>query len=553
LEFGLYGGQGKQLHEVHGKYFNHIFSIYQKIQRVEMNKIIIDLLKYKKQLILQGPPGTGKTRLAEIIAKELTKPVLTDSPIDKINDFFRTFNAQDEQVLNRASVNNQLFQEFHQKFPMSSLATLTLDQYAIGTGSNDSFCWWIERGLKPLGYYFPGSAKSYRIYWSKEHDGYLKNGAAFRELSDEDAMEKIASILSDFILSKNFDAARGYFGDSFLLKLLNTYYPDEFAPINSPIYLDNCLKLFGIDGSGLNLMQKNQKVQDYYFQKKKEFNSEASNLEFMRFLVNNFDIAGTITFEQSRVVSKGEYKLVQFHPAYSYEDFVRGIVAGINQNGQIEYSVVNKIIGSFASRAAENRSANYVLIIDEINRANLPTVLGELIYALEYRDNAIESLYELKDLGNSIALPSNLFIIGTMNTADRSVGHIDYAIRRRFAFVDLLPSREPLADISIPYFKMVSNLFIKNYDHINWSNPILESAETLAPDFRPHDVWLGHSYFIVPEEKEGKKYSEEDRKNILYRKMAYEVAPLLEEYVKDGVLTDCDEVKKVIYELSQNK
>ena len=76
--------------------------------------------------------------------------------------------------------------------------------------------------------------------------------------------------------------------------------------------------------------------------------------------------------------------------------------------------------------------------IDEINRANLSSVLGELIYALEYRGEAVESMYEVEG-SNKIILPPNLYIIGTMNTADRSVSQIDYAIRRRFAFVDVLP------------------------------------------------------------------------------------------------------------------
>src|SRR5690606_14650101 len=81
---------------------------------------------------------------------------------------------------------------------------------------------------------------------------------------------------------------------------------------------------------------------------------------------------------------------------------------------------------------------NYVLIIDEINRANLSSVLGELIYALEYRGEEVQSMYAV-DGSNKLILPPNLYIIGTMNTADRSVGHIDYAIKRRFAFVDVLP------------------------------------------------------------------------------------------------------------------
>src|SRR5690606_28473502 len=110
------------------------------------------------------------------------------------------------------------------------------------------------------------------------------------------------------------------------------------------------------------------------------------------------------------------------------------------KDGHPEYKVVNKVMADFSQKALDNPSANYVLIIDEINRATLPSVMGELIYALEYRydeDNqdqtTVESMYSLKSdeedvVGDrQLSLPSNLFIIGTMNTADRSVGHIDYA------------------------------------------------------------------------------------------------------------------------------
>ena len=95
----------------------------------------------------------------------------------------------------------------------------------------------------------------------------------------------------------------------------------------------------------------------------------------------------------------------------------------------------------------------YVLIIDEINRANLPAVLGELIYALEYRGEKVESMYETEEDGNVLIIPPNLYIIGTMNTSDRSVGHIDYAIRRRFAFIELLPKVLTDVDFDLELFK----------------------------------------------------------------------------------------------------
>ncbi|TLP79814.1 hypothetical protein ES765_09745 [Maribacter sp. ACAM166] len=166
----------------------------------------------------------------------------------------------------------------------------------------------------------------------------------------------------------------------------------------------------------------------------------------------------------------------------------------------------------------------YVLIIDEINRANLPAVLGELIYALEYRGEKVESMYATPEDGNTLLLPENLLIIGTMNTSDRSVGHIDYAIRRRFAFVDKLPKALPIDNFETELFEKVSNLFIKNYDEYKINDAVvLKPSEHLSEEFRPEDVWLGHSYFI----NGNGDFS--IRKN-------YEIIPILKEYVNDGIL-----------------
>ena len=166
----------------------------------------------------------------------------------------------------------------------------------------------------------------------------------------------------------------------------------------------------------------------------------------------------------------------------------------------------------------------FVLIIDEINRANLPAVLGELIYALEYRGEKVDSMYETEEDGNTIIIPPNLYIIGTMNTSDRSVGHIDYAIRRRFAFIDVLPKVLEGDNFELDLFKQVSGLFIQNFDEYVKDNTVeLKLSEHLSDEFRPEEVWLGHSYFIKGEG------------NISLRKN-YEIVPILKEYVKDGIL-----------------
>lgn len=339
-----------------------------------------------------------------------------------------------------------------------------------------------------------------------------------------------------------------------------------------------------------------------------------------------------------------QFKLIQFHPSYSYEDFVRGIVAQPNETGGgIVYTAENKVLAKFAEKALKafqepikwenfkdflekekkegrevyfdegkelkynfiqnnelrylsgrnhnlagipieefcqrnlddkfdsfyknyhkwgwkfitdyfikwandfKRKKSYFLVIDEINRANLSTVLGELIYALEYRGESVESMYAIDD-DNSFTLPPNLYIIGTMNTADRSVGYIDYAIRRRFAFVNVLP-KELEGNFDKNLFKAVSKLFIENYDeYINNTDTELKRAKTLSPEFKPEDVWLGQSYFIQ------KKYS--DGKDVpMSIRWEYEIKPILLEYIKDGILIDnikieeqMQEIKTLVYE-----
>lgn len=234
-----------------------------------------------------------------------------------------------------------------------------------------------------------------------------------------------------------------------------------------------------------------------------------------------------------------QFQIIQFHPSYSYEDFVRGIVAHPTIDGKgVLYTAKDKLLAEFALRALEDDKNSYVLIIDEINRANLSAVLGELIYALEYRDEEVTSMYSVMTEGeedSTIVLPSNLYIIGTMNTADRSVGHIDYAIQRRFAFVDVLPQELNNDDTIVFHkelFKKISLLFVENYDEYISNDKIpLKRAKTLSEEFRVEDVWLGHSYFIQKILEEGTLLPQDFRIRI-----NYEIKPILLQYEKDGIL-----------------
>jgi 5-methylcytosine-specific restriction enzyme B len=126
--------------------------------------------------------------------------------------------------------------------------------------------------------------------------------------------------------------------------------------------------------------------------------------------------------------------LIQFHPSYSYEDFIQGIRPIINQNGQLEYKMMEGRFLAFCQQAKKCQGI-CVLIIDEINRGNLASIFGELMYLLEYREEKIK----LAGSDGDFFIPENVRIIGTMNTADRSIALVDHALRRRFAFITINP------------------------------------------------------------------------------------------------------------------
>jgi 5-methylcytosine-specific restriction protein B len=135
----------------------------------------------------------------------------------------------------------------------------------------------------------------------------------------------------------------------------------------------------------------------------------------------------------------GFLELVQFHPAYAYEDFIQGIRPQARPDGRLDYQIVPGRFLEFCKKA-QSREGLCVLIIDEINRANLTQVFGELMYLLEYRNKKIR----LAGSRELFGIPENVRIIGTMNTADRSIALVDHALRRRFAFIELRPNYDVL-------------------------------------------------------------------------------------------------------------
>ena len=206
------------------------------------------------------------------------------------------------------------------------------------------------------------------------------------------------------------------------------------------------------------------------------------------------------------------WSIVQFHPSYNYEDFVRGVQVETTENGQVAYKTLNRTFGDMCANASKHPDEKFALIIDEINRANVSAVLGELIYALEYRGQSVNTPYAVGG-EKELVIPKNLYVIGTMNTADRTIGQIDYAVRRRFAFVACPPDEQVVRDnsdnVALDFFHRVNAIF----------------DEHTSSDFDAADVRVGHSYFLATGRELGYK-------------LVYQVVPILREYVKDGVLQE---------------
>ncbi len=194
----------------------------------------------------------------------------------------------------------------------------------------------------------------------------------------------------------------------------------------------------------------------------------------------------------ARYYSKNRHLFLQFHPSYAYEDFVEGFRPQRTPQGDLTYEIVPgplRLIASAAQKALdESRAAGeipplFALVLDEINRANLSKVLGELFFALEYREQPVTLQYSRQ----SLLLPPNLVILGTMNTADRSIATFDIALRRRFHFVDCNPLTPPFSDLLFKYLAKIGRA------DMFWLAELLKVANQRVPD--PAFV-IGPSYFM---------------------------------------------------------
>lgn len=234
------------------------------------------------------------------------------------------------------------------------------------------------------------------------------------------------------------------------------------------------------------------------------------------------------------LVDKKRIFFTTFHQSMDYEEFVEGIKPETTSDNKIIYKLKDGIFKE-ACKSAENNKV--VLIIDEINRGNISKIFGELITLLEVdkrkgKENEIEVILPYSK--EKFSVPDNLYIIGTMNTADRSIGYIDYALRRRFAFIPIKADKSAIEK----YYNDNKNSDCQD-KAINLFNKVKELIKgNINEEFEADDIMIGHSYFMAQNFEE------------LQNKLEYEIKPLLLEYFKDGILKSNKDLKNTINNLN---
>ncbi|HQT01696.1 MAG TPA: AAA family ATPase [Thiotrichales bacterium] len=230
----------------------------------------------------------------------------------------------------------------------------------------------------------------------------------------------------------------------------------------------------------------------------------------------------------------GQIVFTTFHQSYGYEEFIEGIKKDINSSEvkEISYKIKPGIFTNLCKQAENDPDHKYVIIIDEINRGNISNIFGELITLIEpsKRIGAEEELtVTLPYSGESFDVPRNVYIIGTMNTADRSIALMDTALRRRFEFIEMMPDYDVIKD-------QVGSIELEQNKTIDISEMLRVINERISYLY-DRDHQIGHAYFMsLKDEKIADKKAELD--SIFSNK----IIPLLQEYFYD----DCEKIQMVL-------
>lgn len=452
---------------------------------------IVGIWRRRKNIVLHGAPGTGKTYDIPELAVRLCDPSFMSKGRSREEIVKRYNQLKDDERLT--------FTTFHQSLDYED---------------------WIE-GLRPV------------VNETSQVTYEIENGV-FKRLCEAAERSKLEG--NQYGISPDADVWK--------VSLKRTGDNDVRKDCMEKGYIRIGWDEYGddisdeTDGSSRN--DKGKKILNAYINKMK-----VGDIVMSCYSSKEIDAIGVIT---------GEYRYDESLPAYKRIRPVHWLIKGKRENiveinggkemvestvyhlNSISLEDVEAILekyGVFIEQEKDDKP--YVMVIDELNRGNVSKVFGELITLLEAdkrKGSKNEESVKLPYSKKSFHVPDNVYLIATMNTADRSLGSLDYAIRRRFAFISERPIG--LADdrFNAELFEKVSRLFVKNFDAYKasgWDATMrLLPADTLCDEYKPEDVWIGHSYFLMQDE-EGVDNSRE--------RILYELIPLLEEYVRDGVLT----------------
>ena len=461
--------------------------------------------KNRKNIILYGAPGTGKTHDIPELAVRLCCP-----GFDASN---KTREELMVEYLSLKQKNRIAFTTFHQSMDYED---------------------WIE-GLRPI------------VDENNQVTYTIENGI-FRKIC-EDAerpivKDKHVGIANDAVVWKV--SLKGT-GDNPVRQdcMKNGYIRigwDDYGPVISD---ETDWRIYNWQG---------KQILDAYINKMK-----IGDIVFSCFSSHTIDAIGVVTGEYEFNDNFDQYKRVR-RVNWLIKDINEDIVdlndgktmtlSTIYRLNSISLDKVKTLLDKYIdSSTMEDNNKPYVMVIDELNRGNVSKIFGELITLLESdkRKGCVNAESVLLPYSKkSFSIPQNVYIIATMNTADRSLGTLDYAIRRRFAFIPCRPYEIEHNGFNSDLFKEVSQLFISNYDEYkesDWDQSLkLIPADTLSEEYKPEDVWIGHSYFIM---------TNEDGEDCTSDRLLYDIIPLLEEYVRDGVLnTSAQDTIDRLYKLA---
>ena len=418
-----------------------------------------------------------------------------------LEDFYKWYSLNKEELLNKATAgekfNDKLKEEFLQEWPLDRILTMSIDEYVIGKGQqNKSLCYALEKGKYKnlfLGI-SGGSASKFGIYWNEKTKSYKDQGNKVIPLSELDQrFSKLKSDLHEIIkegIRFNFEnpifdmkrSTNEFIGRSAMVtKLLCIYsegYPFFGVNINSQKefwshfvsqttqggpYLQNhkIIELLSKTYPELEPSKLGTMLFEYSKLFMENSTMDSSNnfrnqltqslLKSPNLILHGAPGTGKTYLAKEIAVeltngNKDQIGFVQFHPSYDYTDFVEGLRPVSNGDGAIEFKLQDGIFKKFCQKARDAKKTggqdNFVFIIDEINRGEISKIFGELFFSIDsdYRGEkgSVSTQYaNLHETDDKFYIPENVYIIGTMNDIDRSVDTFDFAMRRRFRFVEV--------------------------------------------------------------------------------------------------------------------